>query len=393
MFAGSETAVANAELAQARQLIDDGWADDAEKLLIDLSRTDSKNPEIYYLLARLYLVRDDSQSGNGGAPWDNLNRIEDYAKRAIELNSRVAKYHVILGHGIGLKALRGGTVKKFSRARSAKKSYEKAVELDPNYIEARTSLIQYHMQAPGIAGGDKDEARNHARAIAMIDSAEGFRAWRTVYLYAKEYDTLEASINEIIDARPSSKEGYAEFARLCRWRRDYDCAKDYTEKILTVDPEDVDARWYLSRIYLNQEQYDDAERVLAKAIEIAPDKPFVLRWLGDYYQEREWWDKAIELYEKTLEVDPTYVRALYKVGETYVLAEQKLDLAEECFERYLNSRLKCSWPERALAHCELAKIYILRNDKKMAVAEIKKAKKLNPNNDEIKKVAKKLRVR
>jgi tetratricopeptide (TPR) repeat protein len=392
-FAAAGPATANRDLTAAQQLIDDGWADDAEELLNDLLKSDSDNPEVYYLLARVYLERDSYQSSNGGAPWDNLNHIEEYAKKAIELNSSEAKYYVVLGHGVGLKALRGGTVKKFSRAKSAKASYETAVELDPNYFEARTSLIEYHMQAPGIAGGDKEEARRHAQAIAEIDSAEGFHAWKTVYLYKKDYDALEASIKEVIVARPADKEGYAEFAWLCRRRQDYDCAREYIDKVLAIDPEDTEIRWYLSRIYVNEERYDEAKAVLEQAIEVAPAKPYVYRWLGDFCQERERWDEAIEWYEKTLEVDPAYARAIYKMGETYVLADENLDRAEECFKQYMNSRLKCWWPERAMAHCELAKIYLLRGDRKTAVAEIKKAKKLNPNNDEIQKVAKKLRVR
>ena len=389
----SGTAIAAADLSDAEQLIEGGWMDDAETLLNELSKAHPNDPEIYYQLARVYLIRDDAQSRNGGAPWKNLDRIEDYAQKAIELNPREAKYYVIRGHGVGLKALRGGTVKKFSRAKSAKKAYETAVELDPNNIEARTSLIEYLMQAPGIVGGDKDEARRQAIAVARIDSAEGFLAQKTVYLYEKDYDSLEAEIQKVLDARPSDKVGYVEYAWLCYYRNDYDCVVKYIDEIVIIDPEDVDVYWQLHRVYIKQEKYGEAEAALKKAIETKPEETYLYRWLGDFYQTRKRWDAAIALYQQSLEVDPTNARALYKLGETYVLSEQNLDAAEDCFDRYLTSRLKCWWPERALAHCELAKIYSLQGDKKAAVAQIKKAKKLNPNNDEIRKMAKKLRVR
>jgi tetratricopeptide (TPR) repeat protein len=386
-------AIAATDLSEAEQLMEDGWMDDAETLLLELSKKHPNNPEIYYQLARVYLIRDDAQTGYGGAPWNNLNQIEDYAKKAIELNPKESKYYVIRGHGVGLKALRGGTVKKFTRAKSAKKAYETAVELDPNNIDARTSLIEYHMQAPGIAGGNKDEARRQATAVAKIDSAEGFLAQKTVYLYEKNYESLETEIQKVLDARPSDKVGYVEYSWLCYRRDDFNCVVTYVEKIITIDPEDVDVYWQLHRVYIKQEKYGEAEAALKKAIATKPEEAYLYRWLGDFYQTGKRWDDAIALYQQSLEVDPTYTRSLYKLGETYVLSEQNLDAGEDCFNRYLTSRLKCWWPERALAHCELAKIYSLQGDKKAAVAQIKKAKKLNPNNDEIRKTAKKLRVR
>jgi tetratricopeptide (TPR) repeat protein len=378
-------------LPEAQQLMDDGWLDDAEELLTGLSKKNPKDPEIYYQLARVYLIRDDAQSGNGGAPWDNLNHIEDYAKKAVELDPNDARYYVVLGHGVGLKALRGGTVKKISRARSAKKSYETAVDLDPKSFEAKTSLIEYHMQAPGIAGGDKDEARRLARAAAEIDSVEGFYAWKIVYLHENDLDALEAAIGEVFN--DGDKEGYVEKAQLCRRQKDYECSREHTQKLLTVDPENADWYWYLAYAYKKEERLAEAEGTLKAAIGKYPETGYVYRWLGDFYLEQERWDEAIEWFEKTLEVDPTYARALYRIGETYIRSEQDLDRAEECFNLYIEARLKCWWPEKALAHCQIAKIHKMRGNRKAAVKEIKKAKKLNPNNSEIKNVAKELHVR
>jgi len=392
LWTGSASA-ATGDIADVTILFDEGWLDDAEKVLDQLISENPKDPELYYMLARVYLIRDDAASSNGGAPWEYLDEIEDHAKKAIELNPREAKYHVILGHGVGLKAMRGGKVKMYSRAKRTKQEYETAAELDPNDIDARTSLIQYHMQAPGIAGGDKQEARRLAQVVAAIDSAEGFAAWKTVYLHAEEYDALEAAIREVVEAHPEEKTGYMEYLRLCNRREQYDCVEKQIMSILAIDPADVDAYWYLSRLHQERGQYDDAEAALTRAIAIDPDDPYTYRWLADFYKSRERWNEAIEQYERALEVDPAYQRALYGIGETLVLAETDLDRAERCFNDYIASRLKVWWPERALAYCELAKINDLRGNRKAAVADIKKAKKLNPGNSEIRSVAKGLHVR
>jgi tetratricopeptide (TPR) repeat protein len=376
---------------EVQLLMEDGWLDDAEEILVKMSKENSKDPEIYYQLALVYLTRDGAQSSNGGAPWENLNRIEDYAKMALNLAPDDARFHVIKGHGVGLKALRGGTVKKFSRAKSAKKSYETAAELDPDNIEAKTSLIEYHMQAPGIAGGDKDEAKRLAQSVVGIDSVEGFYAWKIVYVHEKNYDALEASIREVFD--DDDNRSYQEKAQLCRRRQDYECARTYSHKQLSVDMEEPTPYWYIALTYKKEERWAEAEQVLREAIEKYPETAYVYRWLGDFCLEQERWEEAITWFEKTLEVDPTYVRALYRIGETYIESEQNLDRAEECFELYLDARLKCWWPEKALAQCQLAKIYKMRGDRKAAARTIKKAKKLNPNNSDIKDTAKELHVR
>ncbi len=241
-------AVAN-DIDDAKILMDEGWLDDAETILNNLVDSSPDDAEYYYQLARVYLIRDDAQSANGGAPWNNLNKIEDYAEKAIELDPNDARFYVVYGHGVGLKAMRGGTVKKFSRARAAKSRYETAAEMDPSNIEARTSLIEYHMQAPGIAGGNKDEARRLAAVVAELDSAAGFQAWKTVYLHEKNYEALEAAIRAVIESQPEEKQGYVEFARLCQRREDFPCALEYLERVLELDPEDVQPYWYLSWIH------------------------------------------------------------------------------------------------------------------------------------------------
>jgi len=79
------TGVPYADIADAEKLLDEGWADDAEALLDEMLESSPQNADLYYLLAQLYLYKDDSQEDYGGAPWSNLNRIEEYAKKATEI--------------------------------------------------------------------------------------------------------------------------------------------------------------------------------------------------------------------------------------------------------------------------------------------------------------------
>ncbi len=385
--------LAAGDLDDATELIEEGWLDDAEAILDDLVAHDPDNPELYYQLALLYLIRFDAQADNGGGQWDDLDRIEEYAEKAIELDPDDARFYVVYGHGVGLKAMHGGKIKMFSRAKSAKSRYENAATMDPVNIESRTSLIEYHMQAPGIAGGNKDEARRLAGVIAEIDIVEGFYAWKTVYLYDENYDALESRIRQVIEAHPGDKRGYIEMARLCERRQDLGCARENLEVLLALDAQDVQPYWDLHRIYAAEGRIDKAQEMLDLAIARQPAEAYVYRWKADFYRGRKRWTEAVEWYERCLEVDPGYARALYNMGLSYFEAGTDLDRAAGCFQTYIGMRLNVWWPEPALAHCQLAKIYAKQGDKTGAKREVKAAKKLNAGNDEVKRTAKELHIR
>ncbi|MGI9041396.1 MAG: hypothetical protein ACR2HK_09955 [Gemmatimonadales bacterium] len=67
-----------------------------------------------------------------------------------------------------------GAIGKVKKGRAA---LERAIELDPDNLEARSTLMQFLLQAPGFAGGSRDGARR-----ARSRGATGWRAcalgWR-----------------------------------------------------------------------------------------------------------------------------------------------------------------------------------------------------------------------
>lgn len=67
----------------------------------------------------------------------------------------------------------------FGAARYASKTkdeFEKAVALNPKYVEARFGLVQFYASAPGIMGGSYDKAFEQAKEIKAIDPIVGHRA-------------------------------------------------------------------------------------------------------------------------------------------------------------------------------------------------------------------------
>ena len=57
-----------------------------------------------------------------------------------------------------------------------RREFEQAVALDPNYVEARSDLLEFYLGAPRSFGGGIDKAEVQADAIAKLDPAMGQRA-------------------------------------------------------------------------------------------------------------------------------------------------------------------------------------------------------------------------
>jgi tetratricopeptide (TPR) repeat protein len=95
--------------------------------------------------------------------------------RAVELAPARAEYHLYMVSALGQYIATAGMFRKMSLGKQVKEHAERAVALDPGSVRARESLMQFYLQAPGIAGGSVDKAREQAAAIAKLSPAEGLR--------------------------------------------------------------------------------------------------------------------------------------------------------------------------------------------------------------------------
>lgn len=66
-----------------------------------------------------------------------------------------------------------GMLGKMGAASKGKAALEKAIALDPSNVRARQALFQFYLQAPGIAGGSIDKAREQARAVIATPGGVG----------------------------------------------------------------------------------------------------------------------------------------------------------------------------------------------------------------------------
>ncbi len=116
----------------------------------------------------------------------NLYASEQYTQarksfeRALSLDPTNSTYTLWLGRALGRRAERMSGLRRlgaFSLAKRVRQLFEQAIELDRTNVEALESLHRFHLEAPGLVGGDKTQARDLASKIERFDAARGARAW------------------------------------------------------------------------------------------------------------------------------------------------------------------------------------------------------------------------
>ena len=101
-----------------------------------------------------------------------------WLERAIALDGTQATYYLWLGRTYGYQAQHAPAGAQFFLARKVRTCLEKAVELNPELVEARVDLLSFYLQAPSLVGGGVEKAKLQAAEIAKRDPAQGKRAWQ-----------------------------------------------------------------------------------------------------------------------------------------------------------------------------------------------------------------------
>ena len=111
-----------------------------------------------------------------------LLQAQDYdaalekAQAQVDSNQGSAEAYYWLGSVNGRLAQTSSIFSKLGYAKAVRNAFQRAAELDPKQIEARMGLIQFHLQAPGLAGGDEDLVPGLVQQITAIDVGAGYRA-------------------------------------------------------------------------------------------------------------------------------------------------------------------------------------------------------------------------
>lgn len=162
----------------AKQLLAQGRADEAIALLKSRTAAGPRDADAFHLLSRAYYHAE---------MWDAA--IEN-GQRAVALQPNNSAYRLWLGRAYGRKAEHVIFFRAAGLARKVRQEFERAVQLDPASVAARSDLAEFYLEAPGIMGGGRDKARAQIAEIEKRDPAAAH--WLKGRLAEKEGDAAAA---------------------------------------------------------------------------------------------------------------------------------------------------------------------------------------------------------
>ena len=122
--------------------------------------------------------RQVSVDTDDAGPWLQLGRVlfeqgrpEDLEEaiacleRAVELEPGLAAAWFWLGRTGGQAAGGGGVLNRIRKAGKARAAFTRAAALEPGNFQFTYALIQFHLQAPAMVGGDVQKAATLADAV------------------------------------------------------------------------------------------------------------------------------------------------------------------------------------------------------------------------------------
>jgi tetratricopeptide (TPR) repeat protein len=141
---------------------------------------------------------DDLTTGKMAYSNRDFDRAVQEFRRAARFNPKSSNAQLWLGRALGRKAEKLGPLKGAFFAGEIHRCFERAVELNPRSIDAREDLLEFYLQASRILGGGLEKARDQAKAIGMLSTADGHAAWARIAEIHKDYQRAEEELRAAI---------------------------------------------------------------------------------------------------------------------------------------------------------------------------------------------------
>jgi tetratricopeptide (TPR) repeat protein len=230
------------------------------------------------------VAKSEAILGSGAA-----TRFEEAVKlgeQCVAAHPQLSNCHLALGNALGAKAMSNGIMSAIGYAGTIRDAFKKAVELDPQNMEARFSLLQYYMQAPAIVGGGSGKAQTLATQTVGVNPEGG----KLMMARLDASDDKLAKAEAAVLAMPtSSNEAVAQGQR--------------------------DLMVNLGNKYLADKRYADSERMFREASRRHPDSDGALYGLARLQQEQGKHYEALVTMEQVIAMNPR-ASAWYRIGQS-----------------------------------------------------------------------------
>jgi len=243
------------------------------------------------------------------------DRAADYFEAATRLDPKSSHYFLWLGRAYGRETQQANVLRQPGLAKRTRAAWERAIELDPENLDARSDLIQYYVQAPGFMGGSTAKALEQAEEIRKRNPLRGYLELGA--LYEREKKLVDAEKAYVAAAKEKSDRHVGEY-RLGLFYQNtgaFDKAFELFESMIAANPSEAGALFQIGKTgAMSGQRLTRAAEALDAYLQTTPGKNdpslAAAHWrLGMVHEKRQDRQRARAEYETAVRLDPTLKQA------------------------------------------------------------------------------------
>lgn len=190
LIGSANATLASKPIEAALSDFNDGQYDAALQHFRQLHEASPDDPDLTFYLARsLYRKLE-------------LETAESLLLKSIERHPQHVESHYLLGSVQLSRVAEVNLFRKAGLAKSALKSWEQAVELDPDHAEALYGVASFYLSAPGIAGGDQKLGKQKLAELERLSPPWADLTRASVALRDEAFDEAEQLFKTAIQGIP-----------------------------------------------------------------------------------------------------------------------------------------------------------------------------------------------
>ena len=230
---------------------------------------------------------------------------------------------------------------------AATEAFEHVIRSKPDNAEAYYNLGTLYLTRHLLA-----DARNNLQQALKL-RPEYAEAWNNLGMVSAEQGNESEAIEDFqkcLQFRPTYITALINYGNLLRRKGDFDGARKLLLRALEVNPDDPDATYSLGMLYARQNELQQASEYLEKAVRLRPDNADALNNLGVLLVRMQKYPAAKEKFELCIAVAPAFDQGYLNLARLYLLENEK-EKAREVLKTLLRLH-----PEHKLAQQTLEMI-------------------------------------
>ncbi|MFN0120420.1 MAG: alpha/beta fold hydrolase [Blastocatellia bacterium] len=178
---------------------------------------------------------------------NNGDEAIKWLEKAVSLHARHAATQHWLAQAYGQKARTGSLVSRAGLAQKARDALLRAIELDPEHLDARADLARYYDDVPAIIGGSESKAIEQAEFIKKRDPLKGNLLAGEIFADKQKNNEAETAYREAEKHQTAKFEATMALGLFCLRTKQFDKAFAAYDKVLAASPADLWASYHLGR--------------------------------------------------------------------------------------------------------------------------------------------------